>query len=191
MTPMQQEDTDSRRDTAQDRSERIILFLGAAGLLLWLVLLPVLVQLVPFWNTFMDCYTALGPLGLVALLTWAVKAGMIRRRVLEGVLIPTIGAGTLLGWAFILTILSAAMTTRHLGQAWRSWKDSYFLLGILISLIVSFAAGILVRQGLRNLGRMSGLQWLFPSGLCLITGSLLWAALFPIVLMFIAFAVTG
>jgi hypothetical protein len=154
---------------------------GAIGLVLWLGLVPNLIWLLPF-HAAAAFYAALGPLASTALLTWAVQAGFVRQREMEGRLVPMLGAGTLLAWITVSTVLS--------GGAWWLWTSWRFWLAILIPLL-GYLAGLLIRQALRSLGNLSGLQWWLPHGVYLILGSLLWAALFPTVFVFVAFAVTG
>lgn len=126
-------------------------------------------------------YHTLGPLGLVALATWAVRTGLMKPEQLHGRTVPALAGALTLIWVVFSTAAA---------RAWDLWGYWEFLLIVLIPLTTSTFAGFLIRQGLLNVAHASGARSWFRASLWLICGGLFWAASFPVVITFV-FLVTG
>jgi hypothetical protein len=188
MTEVHPEEADSRHGTAQGRSGRIRVILGAIGLVLWLTLLAAVLWPSPTIPSFVllysavPFYTALGPLVSVALLKWAVHAGLVRQQELEGQLLPNLAAGV---------ILVSVVISISLGGAWRWWRGWELWLAVFIPVVLGYLAGSLIRQGVRRPGRVAGVQCRLPSGTYLTAGNLLWVVLLPVLLTFIVIVIVA
>jgi hypothetical protein len=171
----------SDQNSFSGHSWRSLLILAALAVMLWLFLMFTLLSDVPPYTALGFGYYTIGPLGLVALATWAVRTGLLKPEQLQGRTIPALAGALTLVWVVFST---------GVARAWDLWGSWEFLLIVLIPLTTGTFAGFLIRQGLLNVACAPGARSWFRASLWLICGGLLWAAAFPVVITFV-FLVTG